>query len=126
MEHALLFAGGGSCSHLFGGAPIVLGLLPLLEHALLFINSVLVAVVIAIDTPDLMGLIRLDTLHLFWILGADVLILGWSGSHCTPHAIRIGQFWGAYSFLGLAIFSHVSLPPIPPALLKMLVVVTPF
>ena len=44
-----------------------------------------------------------DALHLFWILGADVLILGWSGSHCTPHAIRIGQLWGAYSFLCLAI-----------------------
>jgi len=25
-----------------------------------------------------------DALHLFWILGAGVLILGWSGSHCTP------------------------------------------
>ena len=44
-----------------------------------------------------------DALHLFWILGADVLILGWSGSHCTPHAIRIGQLWGAYAFLCLAI-----------------------
>lgn len=44
-----------------------------------------------------------DALHLFWILGADVLILGWSGSHCTPHAIRIGQLWGAYSFLCFAI-----------------------
>ena len=42
-----------------------------------------------------------DATHLFWILGADVLILGWSGSHCTPHAIRIGQLWGAYSFLCL-------------------------
>ena len=46
-----------------------------------------------------------DALHLFWILGADVLILGWSGSHCTPHAIRIGQLWGAYSFLCFAILS---------------------
>ena len=49
-----------------------------------------------------------DALHLFWILGADVLILGWSGSHCTPHAIRIGQLWGAYSFLCFAILSHFS------------------
>ena len=39
---------------------------------------------------------------LFWILGAALLILGWSGSHCTPHAIRIGQLWSAYSFLCLA------------------------
>jgi ubiquinol-cytochrome c reductase cytochrome b subunit len=43
-----------------------------------------------------------DAFHLFWILGADLLILGWSGSHCTPHAIRIGQLWSAYSFLCLA------------------------
>ena len=43
-----------------------------------------------------------DAFHLFWILGADCLILGWSGSHCTPHAIRIGQLWSAYSFLCLA------------------------
>jgi hypothetical protein len=46
-----------------------------------------------------------DALHLFWILGAGVLILGWSGSHCTPHAIRIGQLWGAYSFLCFAILT---------------------
>ena len=45
----------------------------------------------------------LATSSAFWILGADVLILGWSGSHCTPHAIRMGQLWGAYSFLCLAI-----------------------
>ena len=47
-----------------------------------------------------------DALHLFWILGAGVLILGWSGSHCTPHAIRIGQLWGAYSFLCFAILTN--------------------
>ncbi len=44
-----------------------------------------------------------DSVHLLWIFGADVGILGWSGSHCTPHAIRIGQLWGAYSFLCFAI-----------------------
>ncbi len=49
-----------------------------------------------------------DALHLFWILGADVLILGWSGSHCTPHAIRIGQLWGAYSFLCFAILIFIA------------------
>lgn len=49
-----------------------------------------------------------DALHLFWILGADVLILGWSGSHCTPHAIRIGQLWGAYSFLCFALLPNRS------------------
>lgn len=51
-----------------------------------------------------------DALHLFWILGADVLILGWSGSHCTPHAIRIGQLWGAYSFLCFAILPVLLIP----------------
>jgi hypothetical protein len=50
-----------------------------------------------------------DALHLFWILGAGVLILGWSGSHCTPHAIRIGQLWGAYSFLCFAILTYANL-----------------
>ena len=43
-----------------------------------------------------------DAVHLLWILGADVGILGWSGSHCTPHAIRIGQLCGATSCLCLA------------------------
>ena len=42
-----------------------------------------------------------DAVHLLWILGADVGILGWSGSHCTPHAIRIGQLCGATSCLCL-------------------------
>ena len=49
-----------------------------------------------------------DAFHLFWILGADCLILGWSGSHCTPHAIRIGQLWSATSFLCLATFRRGS------------------
>ena len=94
MEHALLFAGGGSCSHLFGGAPIVLGLLPLLEHALLFINSVLVAVVIAIDTPDLMGLIRLAVQSLGVLPPLPTppgLAMGWSSQRYrqlrTPYAV---------------------------------------
>ena len=43
-----------------------------------------------------------DSVHLLWIFGADVGILGWSGSHCTPHAIRIGQLWGAISCLCMA------------------------
>jgi hypothetical protein len=55
-----------------------------------------------------------DAFHLFWILGADLLILGWSGSHCTPHAIRIGQLWSAYSFLCLANLQTSNLRGWPP------------
>ena len=50
-----------------------------------------------------------------------VLILGWSGSHRTPHAIRIGQLWGAYSFLCLVLlptsptfWSSFPLAPVTP------------
>ena len=57
-----------------------------------------------------------DAVHLLWILGADVGILGWSGSHCTPHAIRIGQLCGATSCLCLASMRlgliEVMLPPL--------------
>ena len=48
-----------------------------------------------------------------WSMDAGVLILGWSGSHCTPHAIRIGQLWGAYSFLCFAILTCVASPSSP-------------
>ena len=56
-----------------------------------------------------------DSVHLLWIFGADVGILGWSGSHCTPHAIRIGQLWGAISCLCMAAvpFRSACAPPLP-------------